>query len=214
MSHVSSATVADPRLLKAGFAMLQGDDIDFIMRTYDITLGRATAGPPTSKTADVGLGAHPSPSAPLTPTVPQAPRKLRRLIHAIRVLCLTHTTNAQVPISISPGSTRGYTTTSKKVCTACISSLLTAFAAFAMSCLRVSPTPSQEMPVHNEHDVLRNNTSFLRLANACIRRLLRADCAGQKRRHGVRRAVRPRNAAGVCLQRNLGCELVDLTYGK
>lgn len=214
MSHVSSATVADPRLLKAGFAMLQGDDVDFIMRTYDITLGRATAGPPTSKTADVGLGAPPSPSPPRHPDCTTGPHKLRRSMYANRAQCLTDTINAQAPTSTSPGSTRGYTTTSKKVCTACISSLLTAFAAFAMSCLRVSPTPSQEMPVHNEHDVLRNNTSFLRLANACIRRLLRADCAGQKRRHGVRRAVRPRNAAGVCLQRNLGCELVDLTYGK
>ena len=82
MSHVSSATVADPRLLKAGFAKLQGDDIDFIMRTYDITLGRATAGPPTSKTADVGLGTIPFPSlllprpfphrTPPHPAVPQA----------------------------------------------------------------------------------------------------------------------------------------------
>lgn len=62
MSNVSSATVADPRLLKAGFAKLQGDDIDFIMRTYEITLGRATTGPPNTKTADVGLGRQQAPS--------------------------------------------------------------------------------------------------------------------------------------------------------
>ena len=74
MSNVSSATVADPRLLKAGFAKLRGDEIDFIMRSYEITLGRATTGPPTTKTADVGLGdthplshAHPPSSYHTTP---------------------------------------------------------------------------------------------------------------------------------------------------
>ena len=87
MSHVSSATVADPRLLKAGFAMLQGDDVDFIMRTYDITLGRATAGPPTSKTADVGLGGPPPPLSPQLHSTPHpdcttGPRTLRRSVYA------------------------------------------------------------------------------------------------------------------------------------
>ena len=113
MSNVSSATVADPRVLKAGFARLQGDDIDFVMRSYEITLGRATSGAANSKMADVALGA-PCPRLGQHQQPPVAPGKL----HSTWSVSSAYV-RAQAATSTSPGNTLRYTTTSTKVRTAC-----------------------------------------------------------------------------------------------